>query len=74
MTIHSLKLKSKINLLNATVAQYHDSGLFTPIEIAELSAPVLAQINDANNLRTEADIRDIEVIDAEIITPQSPLH
>jgi len=48
MSRNILIKKSKINLLNAQVAQLHDSGLFTPDEISKLTSPLVVQVNKMN--------------------------
>jgi len=55
-------LRSKQNLLNAHIAQLYDSGIFTPMEIAELSAPIIPQIQDM-----EEQIREFKAMS----TPQN---
>lgn len=62
-------IKSKINLLNAQIAQLHDSGLFSPSEISELTAPLVCQVKD---LKEQINPIKPSVNDAEVLTtPQT---
>lgn len=65
-------IKSKINLLNANIAQFHDSGLFSPEEVAILIAPRIVQVQDLQEQILELQAREYEVVDAEALTPQKP--
>ena len=53
MSRNILIKKSKINLLNAQVAQLHDSGLFTPDEISKLTSPLIVQVQLMNDELTK---------------------
>jgi hypothetical protein len=64
------KIKSKINLLNANIAQFHDSGMFYPEEAAILGAPLLARVQDLQEQIVELQAREYEVVGAEALTPQ----
>lgn len=55
---------SKRNLLNALIAQLNDSGLFSPQEIAEQTAPLITQIQEI-----EQEIRALK----ETSTPQTSI-
>lgn len=56
MCINSQKIKSKINFLNAQIANYHDSGHFSPQEAADLTAPLVPKVQELqqeiNELKT----------------------
>ena len=43
------QLRSRINALNAQAAQIHDSFHFSPQERAELTAPLLVQVQSLND-------------------------
>ncbi len=62
--------RSKINLLNAHIAQYNDSGLFSPEEISQHTAPIVLQVQELQEEINELQARDCEVVDAEALTPE----
>lgn len=62
-------LRSKINLLNANIAQYHDCGMFSTEEIVKLNAPILLQVQECQEKIIELKAREYEVVDAEALTP-----
>lgn len=63
-------LRSKINYLNAQIAGFHDSGLFSPTEIAELSAPIYPQIEEHQEEIRELQAGKNENADADALTPE----
>lgn len=63
------KLKSKINLLNAHIAQINDCGLFSPTEIADLTAPMVPQVQELQEKIRMIQAKECEVVDAEALTP-----
>ncbi len=62
-------IKSKINVLNAQIAQFHDSQLFSPTEIAELTAPLVPKVMELQEEKVKLQAREYEVVDAEALTP-----
>ncbi len=64
------KIKSKINFLNAQIAGFHDSGLFSPMEIAELAAPIVPQIQELQEQIIQIQAGKNEDAIEEALTPQ----
>lgn len=73
MCLHIQQLTSKINLLNGHIGQLHDSGLFNPEETSNLSAPLVLRVHEIQNKIREIKAKDIQVVGAEIVTPQTNL-
>lgn len=70
MCIEIRLTKSKINLLNGLIAQYNDSGLFNPEEIARHTAPIVLRVQELQQEINELQARECEVVDAEALTPR----
>ncbi len=69
MSVEIKLKKSKIHFFNAQVAGYHDSGLFSPVEAATLSAPLLDQVYKLQEEIVQLQAREYDVVDAEALTP-----
>ena len=70
MSVKIQLLRSKINFLNAQIAGFHDSLLFSPMEIAELAAPIVPQIQDLEEEIRVLRAKENESDDADASTPQ----
>jgi len=63
-------LLSKIDLLQEQIDNFEKSGFFTDAEIDRLSSPLHFEIKSLKNQLTDP-VFNIEVIDAEILTPNN---
>ena len=63
-------LRSKINHLNAQIAGYYDSCLFSPLEIATLSAPLVPRIQELQDELRQLQATENETDDVDALTPQ----
>ncbi|MGI0106705.1 FlxA-like family protein [Salinimicrobium sp. WS361] len=70
MSVQIRLLKSKIHFLNAQIAGFHDSGLFSPEEIAAMQAPILPQIQDLQEEIIRLQQNEDENAGAEALTPE----
>jgi len=71
MCLQIQELKSKINLLNGHIGQFHDSGLFNSEETSNLSVPLVLQVQHIQNQILSIQAREIEVLGEEVSIPQT---